>query len=217
MLLQDAVKFRKARYWIRLQVQTQLVYSALLQHCKRLEQHCKQFQKAKLRGHPVLTNLSAATSTVSSVHQHTITTTHNTIQWTQCRFNHPQGNCPASGKGCYNCHRTGHFTALCRGPRNRHRESRSCQRRSSSHRCSSHSHSSSRQSHQRSNSHSPSATYRSPHHTNRYKRSPTPICHQVSHKTFSTQSGQEGRLPTDVASDGHTSFHITPPNDNYTW
>ena len=30
---------------------------------------------------------------------------------------HPQGNCPATGKECFNCHGTGHYTALCRCPK----------------------------------------------------------------------------------------------------
>ena len=69
MLLQHAVKYHKARDWIRLQDQTQLTYTSLLQHCKLLEQHCEQFQKAQARGRAELTTLSAATATTSSIHQ----------------------------------------------------------------------------------------------------------------------------------------------------
>ena len=45
MLLQHAVKYHKACDWIRLQDQTQLTYTSLLQHCKLLAQHCEQFQE----------------------------------------------------------------------------------------------------------------------------------------------------------------------------
>ena len=36
-----------------------------------------------------------------------------------------------------------------------------------------------------------------------------PRYHQVSHITSNTHSSPEGKLPTNVASDGHTSFHTT--------
>ena len=212
-LLQHAVKFYEARDWIRLQDQTQLTYSALLQHCKTLKQCCKQFQKAKLWGHAELTTLSAATLTTFSVYQDVLTTTH--IQYPRCGYSHPWGNCPASNKECYNCHGIDHYTALCRQPwglrkpRDRRRQSRLWQRRSSSHRQRTHSPSRSRQSSQRNNSHSPSTTCRS----NRYRRSPTLIRHQVSYITFNTQSSQEGRLLTIVAAVGHIIPHNTP-NDN---
>ena len=49
MLLQHAVKFHKARDWIRFQDQSQLTYTTLLQHCKALKQCCKQFQKAQIK------------------------------------------------------------------------------------------------------------------------------------------------------------------------
>ena len=50
MLLQHAVKYYEAHDWIRLQDQTQLTYTSLLQHCKLLEQCCEEFQKPQARG-----------------------------------------------------------------------------------------------------------------------------------------------------------------------
>ena len=94
MVPQHTLKFHEAMDWIRLQDRTQLTYLALLQYCKTLEQHCKQFQKAQLRGHAELTTFSAATSTTYSVHKDATTTTH--ILCTRCGYNPPQGNCPAS-------------------------------------------------------------------------------------------------------------------------
>ena len=111
MLLQHAVKYHKARDWIRLQDQTQLTYTSLLQHCKLLEQCCEQFQKAQARGRAELTTLSAVTATTSSIHQDVISINH---QCGKCGHKHPRGNCPAAGKECYNCHGTGHYTALCK-------------------------------------------------------------------------------------------------------
>ena len=83
-------------------------YTSLLQHCKTLEQHCEQFQKAQVKGYTERTTLSAPIS--SSVHQDAITI-HNT-QYIKCSYKHPQGNCPATGKECYNCQRTGHYTDI---------------------------------------------------------------------------------------------------------
>ena len=49
----------------------------------------------------------------------------------------------------------------------------------------------------------------SPNHTRRHRRSPTPKPHQVSHLTANRPPNPQDRLPTDVASDGQTSFHTT--------
>ena len=84
----------------------------MLQHCKTLEQRCEQYQKAQIKGRAELTTLSAATATASSVHQNNVTL-HNT-KCTRCGYKHPHDNCPAKGKGCYNCHGLNHYTALCR-------------------------------------------------------------------------------------------------------
>ena len=43
MLLQHAVKYHKARYWICLQDQRTLSYQSLLAHRKQLEAYCAQF------------------------------------------------------------------------------------------------------------------------------------------------------------------------------
>ena len=64
MILQHAVKYHEARDWIRLQDQSQLMYQALLSHCKMLEAHCEQYQKAKERGHANLASISTATSSL---------------------------------------------------------------------------------------------------------------------------------------------------------
>ena len=83
-----------------------------------------------------------------------------------------------------------------------------CRRPGSCRQCS-HSSSRHRQSCHRSTSHSPCNMHRSPHHTRRYRKSPTPRFHKVSHITASRHSTQESKLPTDVASDGHMAFHTT--------
>ena len=82
MLLLHSIKYHKAKDWIRLQNQSQLTYSVLLQHCKTLEQYCKQFQKVQMKGHVKLTALSATASTTSSVHQDATTISDKTIQCT---------------------------------------------------------------------------------------------------------------------------------------
>ena len=87
MLLQHAVRFHKARDWIRLQDQSQLMYTSLPQHYKTLEQCCKQFQKAQVKGCAELTTLSVATATSSPVHQEAITT--NNTQCMKCSYKHP--------------------------------------------------------------------------------------------------------------------------------
>ena len=208
MLLQHAVRFHEARDWIHLQDQSQLTYASLLQHCKTLEQRCEQYQKAQIKGRAELTTLSAATATASSVHQDNVTL-HNT-QCTRCGYKHPRDNCPAKGKECYNCHGLNHYTVLCRHPKQRKNSpfrttSRPCYRKYSKSRQGSHSPSKNRQSRHRSPS--PTNTHRSSHQPRR-QRSPT-RSQQVSHITSSTETSAEGKLHTDVASDGHTSFHTT--------
>ena len=46
VVLQYAVKYHEVRDWIRQQDQSQLMYQALLSHCKMLEACCEQYQKA---------------------------------------------------------------------------------------------------------------------------------------------------------------------------
>ena len=142
MLLQHAVRFHEAKDWICLQDQSQLTYASLLQHCKTLEQWCEQYQKAQTKGRAELTTLSAATATASSAHQDNVTL-HNT-QSTICGYKHPQDNCPAKGKECYNCHGLNQYTALCRCPKQRKNSpfrttSRSCYKKYSKGRQGSHS------------------------------------------------------------------------------
>ena len=208
MLLQHAVRFHKARDWICLQDQNQLTYASLLQHCKTLDQRCEQYQKAQIKGRAELTTLSAATARASSVHQDNVTL-HNT-QCTRCGYKHPLDNCPAKGKECYNCHGLNHYTALCRCPKQRKNSpfrttSRPRYRKYNKSRQGSHSPSKHRQSCHRSPS--PTNTHRSSHQPRR-QRSAT-RSQQVSHITSSTETSVEGKLHTDVASDGHTSFHTT--------
>ena len=204
MLLQHAVKYHEARDWIRLQDQTQLTYISLLQHCKLLEQHCEQFQKAQARGRAELTTLSAVTATTSSIHQDVISINH---QCGKCEHKHPRGNRPVAGKECYNCHGTGHYTALCKQPR---------QNKSNYFRTTGRSrYRSPQRSFNRSPSgqrHSPSRGRQhkqSPNHTRRCRRSPTPKPHQVSHLTADRPPNPQDKLPTDVASDDQMSFHTT--------
>ena len=173
-----------------------------------LEKQCEQVQKAQIKGRAELTTLSAATATASSVHQDNVTL-HNT-QCTRCQYKHPCDNCPAKGKECYNCHGLNHYTALCKHPKQRKNSpfrttSRPQYRKSSKGRCASHSPSKHRQFHHRSPS--PTNTHRSSHQPRRYQ-SPT-RSQQVSHITSSTGSSPEGKLHTDLASDGKTSFHTT--------
>ena len=75
MLLQHAIKYHEARDWIRLQDPTTLTYKTLLQHCKQLEQCCKQFRKAQQKGRAELTTLANASVTQTSIHQDAITYT----------------------------------------------------------------------------------------------------------------------------------------------
>ena len=99
-----------AQDWIRLQDPTTLTYETLLNHCKLLEQWCKQFQKAQQKGRADLTSL-VATSTSSSIHQDSITTYQNCYR---CRYSHLRNNCPVTGQQCHKCNGIGHFSALCR-------------------------------------------------------------------------------------------------------
>ena len=121
---------------------------------------------------------------------------------------------------CYNCHNTGHFTALCRRPCNtkctvnttnkcgesRGRSQRSAsRRRRHTYRSTSHGSSSSRYS---SASHSLSQDHhwrRSPQR----RHSPTPYMYQVSHIMSFNSYSNEDQLYTDRAPDGQRSFHTT--------
>ena len=117
MLLQHAVRFHEARDWIHLEDQIQCTYQTLLNHCKTLEQCCEQFQKSQAKGCTEPIDLSATTSTSSSVHQDALTTQCNTNTCTWSRYSHPRNSCPTRGKECFNCYSTEHITTLCRKPR----------------------------------------------------------------------------------------------------
>ena len=108
MILQHAIKYHKARDWIRQQDQSQLTYQVLLSHCKMLEGHCKWYQKAKERGHA---NLSSITATTSSLHLDAITK--SKICCNKCGYSHLNGKCLAKGQQCYVGGGYDHYTALC--------------------------------------------------------------------------------------------------------
>ena len=85
MLLQHAVKYDEAQKWIHLQDQQQLTHQSLPTHCKLLESHCEQFEKAMEKGCAELTTLSAASSTSLYIHQDA-TTTHTKCPY--CGYSH---------------------------------------------------------------------------------------------------------------------------------
>ena len=109
MVLQHAVQYHEASDWIRQQDQSQLTYQALLSHCKMLEQHCEQYQKAKKKGHANLASITAAST--SSIHMDALSH-HNHCQ--KCGYSHPNTKCLAQGQKCYACRGYSHFTALCK-------------------------------------------------------------------------------------------------------
>ena len=130
---------------IHLQDQDTLTYKSLLNHCKQLEAQCEQFKQAQAQGRAHLTSITAASASHSSLHANTqSTTTHQACQ--RCDNSHPHANCPAFDHECYNCHGTGHLTALCKRPHanrhpvdnsSKHRELRGRSHRSSNHKQSS--------------------------------------------------------------------------------
>ena len=138
-------------------------------------------------------------------------------------------SCPTFNKECYNCHNKGNFTALCRKPKtNRwlnnisHRSSSKGRSRRSATRSDSRRHhrsqSRGRQPYRSPSSHRGTSNSRSPlqdWHNRRSLRhcrcSPTQYRYKVSHLTSSIDQSQvdEGQLYTDMAPDGHRSFHMT--------
>ena len=178
-----------------------------------MEQRCEQFQKAQMKGRAELTTITSASSVTSSILQDAVTTHPRQSKCPWCGYNHPKGNHPASGQQCFNCSGIGHYTAMCKKPktcRYNCNQSRHNPRRPSSHRYNSKSPNRSRP--YRSQSKSPSCRQqRSPHHNSRNRRSPTPCIHQVSHNLLTALKPNEveGKLITDTASDGQTSFHTT--------
>ena len=110
MVLQHAIKYHEARDWIDLQGQTTLTYQSLLAHCKQLEARCEQFQQAQAQGRAHLTSITSASSSKSSIHVDIQYTTKQPCS--RCGYSHSHGTYPAFNHKCFNCHNTGHFTAL---------------------------------------------------------------------------------------------------------
>ena len=108
MVLQHAVKYHEARDWNWLQDQSQLTYQAFLSHCKMLEAHCEQYQKAKERGYADLASITAATSSL-----HIDAMSKSKPSCYKCGYSHPNGKCPAKGQQCYACGGYNYYTVLC--------------------------------------------------------------------------------------------------------
>ena len=183
MVLQHAIKHHEARDWIHLEDQTTLTYQSLLAHCKQLEARCEQFQQAQAQGRDHLTSITSASSSKSSIHANIQSTTKQPCSG--CDNTHSCGTCPTFNHECFNCHNTGHFTALCRRPcnnrhpvntTNKHRESRGRSQRSGSQRISSRSSSRGRQMHRSTSHNSSNSRYSSascnPSQDHHQRRSP---------------------------------------------
>ena len=136
-----------------------------------------------MKGRAQLTTITAASSGNSSIHQDKINKHPMQLRCSHCGYNHPIGNCPASGQQCYNCNGMGYYTAPCKKPRQcRHNCSQSRYRPRTSSNCRHPSISPNRSRPSRKTSRSPSCKQpRSPHHSYRHRRSPTLHVHQVSH------------------------------------
>ena len=224
MVLQHVIKYHEARDWICLQDQNTLTYQSLLADCKQLEARCEQFHQAQAQGRAHLTSIMTTSSSKSSIHADMQSTPKQPCS--RCGNTHQHGSCPAFNHKCFNCHNTGHFTALCRRPCNNRcpvntpnkcRESRGRCQRSNRQRRLSRSPSRGRQTYRStshnsrypSTSHNPSQDHhkrRSPH---RGRCSPTPYRHQVNHIMSFNSSCNEGQLYTDRAPDGQRTFHTT--------
>ena len=223
VVLQHAVRYHEARDWIRQQDQSQLMYQALLSHCKMLEAHCEQYQKAKERGHADLASITAA---MSSLH---IDAMSKSQSCNKCGYSHPNGKCPAKGQQCYACNGFNHYTALCqnkgcRQPRQKQQRGFKPNKHSSSHGChASHSPHRHRGRNHRSCSHS-----RTPSHSPSHVVQPSgtsPKCSTCSKKcstshryyqdsidvipadSITTGSQAEGKLFTERASEGQVTFY----------
>ena len=117
MVLQHTIKYHEVGDWIHLQDQSTATYQSLLAHCREQKVRCEQFQQAQAQGKAHLRSITAASSSHFSIcaNAQSTTTCHNC---SRCGYSHPCANCPTFGQECYNCHGTGHFTALCRRPCN---------------------------------------------------------------------------------------------------
>ena len=116
MVLQHAVKYHEVRDWICLQDRSTLTYQSLLNYCTQLEARCEQFKQAQAQaqGRAQLFSITAASATPSSLLAQSGITN---ISCKRCGYTHPCASGPAYNKECYNCHSKGHFTALCRKPK----------------------------------------------------------------------------------------------------
>ena len=112
--------------WIWPQHQSQLIYR-VLHPCQLLESKCEQYSKAKEKGQANLPSLSAATSSVCSIHLDALTAL---CKHAKCGYCHSPSKCPAYGKECFNCSGQNHFTALCRRSRRLHHPSHNTSARS---------------------------------------------------------------------------------------
>ena len=97
-----------------MQDQSTLTYQSLLNYCTQLEARCEQFKQAQAQGRAQLSSITVASATPSSLHAQSGTTN---ISCKRCGYTHPHANCPTYNIECYNCHSKGHFTALCRKPK----------------------------------------------------------------------------------------------------
>ena len=225
MVLQHAVRYHKARDWIRQQDQSQLTYQSLPYHCKLLESRCEQYQKARERGCASLALITVALA--SSIHIDALTTSSHTHK---CGYSHPSTKCPAYGQQCYTFSSSNHFTALCKQrrwwqtgkqtpcwgdytPQKSKSKHHGCHSSHSPHRhhcqCPSH-----------STSHSPSYSHsHNPAHSASPQWSNWHHCHATPHwysqdsikviptDSIITSTQPEGLLYTESVSDGQVAFY----------
>ena len=114
MVLQHAVKYHEVQDWICLQDQSTLTYQSLLNYCTQLEARCEQFKQVQAQGRTQLSSFTTASATPSLLLAQPGTTN---ISCKRCGYTHPLTSFPTYNKECYNCHFKGHFTALCRKPK----------------------------------------------------------------------------------------------------
>ena len=205
MLLQHAVKFHEARDWIWLQDQSQLTYKSLLQHCKTLEQHCEQYQKAQIKSHaeqPSLqqqlhhsqfTRMLSPHTTSSAPSEDTNTLETNALQLAKNATTAMEQNTTQHSAGAQDKQEM-IILGPTAGPTIETPTTTD------------------------TTANLPAGTDSSAKGTpvthidhltlqEGIRRSPTPRSHKVSHITSTIHSRPEDRLATDVASDGYTSFH----------
>ena len=114
MVLQHTVKYHEVWDWIHLQDQSTLTYKSLLNYCTQLEARREQFKQVQAQGRAQLSSITVVSATPSSLLAQSGITN---ICCKRCGYTHPCAHCPTYNKECYNCHSKGHFTALCRKPK----------------------------------------------------------------------------------------------------